>query len=272
MIAVEFSRREVHIELLGAFSVRVDGTPVDAREWRLRKARTVVAMLALAPGQRRHREQVLERLWPALQPVAAARNLHQTLYVARRALAGPAGRADGLLAIKDELIVLDEAGPVPVDVLRFEKLVPGALVTGDEAALRSAAQAYSGDLLPDLASADWLTARREDLREAHRAVLVRLASAVADRTPDESMLLLSRVLESDPLHEGAVRALMTLLCGRRPPIGGTGPVRAAGCRPAGGVRHGPRPADHGGVPRTTDRRAARTAAARTRRPAGEQYR
>jgi len=215
--AVELSRRGVHIDLLGAFGVQVDGTPVDAREWRLRKARTLVAMLALAPGQRRHREQVLERLWPDLQPVAAARNLHQTLYVARRALAGSNGGSDGLLVIKDELIVLDEAGPVPVDVVRFERLAAAALVSGDEDGLRSAAQAYAGDLLPDQPSADWLTARREELREAHRAVLVRLASAVAGRAPDEALLLLSRVLESDPLHEGAVRALMTLLAagGRR---------------------------------------------------------
>ena len=103
--------------------------------------------------------------------------------MARRVLAGSNGGADGLLAIKDELIVLDETGPVPVDVVRFERLAAGALVSGDEPALRSAAEAYAGDLLPDQPSTDWLTARREELREANRAVLVRLASAVADADP-----------------------------------------------------------------------------------------
>jgi DNA-binding SARP family transcriptional activator len=64
-------------------------------------------MMALAPGQRRHREQVLDRLWPDLELAAAARNLHQTMYVARRALAGVGAAREGLLTIRDEHVVLD---------------------------------------------------------------------------------------------------------------------------------------------------------------------
>lgn len=217
MSRVEPSRRGVHIQLLGAFSVQVDGARVDAGQWRLRKARALVAMLALAPGQRRHREQVLDRLWPDLQPVAAARNLHQTLYVARRALAGPGAATDGLLAIKDELVVLDEAGPAQVDAVQFERLATTALGSGDEVMLRAAAECYGGDLLPDMPAADWFAARRDELHETYRAVMVKLSSAVAQRAPEESLVILAQVLESDPLHEGAVRALMTLLAatGRR---------------------------------------------------------
>ena len=163
-------------------------------------------MLALAPGQRRHREQVLDRLWPDLEPAAAARNLHQTLYVARRTLAGLGAASDGLLTIRDEQVVLDDAGPVDVDVLEFEQFAADALKTADEASLRAAADMYSGDLLPDLPDADWLTARRDELRETHREILVRLASSVRQRAPEEALVILTRALESDPLHEGAVRA------------------------------------------------------------------
>ena len=52
------------VQLLGSFAVNVDGVRAEAGGWRLRKAKLLVAMLALAPGQRRHREQVLDRLWP----------------------------------------------------------------------------------------------------------------------------------------------------------------------------------------------------------------
>ena len=121
------SRRELRIQLLGAFTVQIDGSKVEAGRWRLRKARVLVAMLALAPGQRRHREQVLDRLWPNLEPAAAARNLHQTLYVARRTLAGQGVARDGLLTIRDEQVVLDAAGPVDVDVLEFEQSAADAL-------------------------------------------------------------------------------------------------------------------------------------------------
>ena len=207
----------LRVQLLGSFVVTVDGVAVEAARWRLRKARSLVAMLALAPGQRRHREQVLDRLWPELEPVAGARNLHQTLYVARRALAGTGTARTGLLSIRDEQVVLDDGGPVDVDVLRFEESAKDALKTSDEAKLRAAADLYAGDLLPDVPDADWLTVRRDELRETHREVLVMLATMVRLQAPEEALILLNRVLESNPVHEGAVRALMQALAqlGRR---------------------------------------------------------
>jgi predicted ATPase/DNA-binding SARP family transcriptional activator len=214
---VKRSRRGLRIRLLGDFTVLVDGVAVDAGQWRLRKAKVLVAMLALAPGQRRHREQVLDRLWPDLEPAAAARNLHQTMYVARRALAGVGAARNGMLTIRDQQVVLDADGPVDVDVLEFERSAAEALKTADEASLRAAADMYGGDLLADLPDADWLAGRREEVRETHRQVLVRLASSVRQRAPEEALVILTRALESDPLHEGAIRALMVVLAeaGRR---------------------------------------------------------
>lgn len=203
----------LRIQLLGAFIVYVNGNAVENSRWRLQKAKAVVAMLALAPGQRGRREQVLDRLWPDMEPVAAARNLHQTLYVARRTLAGAGAGSDGLLAIRGEVVVLDDTGPVDVDVLQFERSAVAALADGVEANLRDAADSYSGDLLPDLPDADWLTTRRDELREIHREVLVKLASTVAQRAPEEALVILTHVLESDPVHEGAVRAQMGVLAG-----------------------------------------------------------
>ena len=207
------ARPGLRIQLLGAFTVYVDGVAVEASQWRLRKARSLVAMLALSPGQRRHREQILDRLWPDLEPAAAARNLHQTLYVARRALGGN-GSTAGLLVIRDENVVLDEAGPVDVDVSHFEQAAAAALETAEEEGLRTAAKLYSGDLLPD---ADWLSTRRDELRETYREILVKLASEVRRQAPEEALVILTRALESDPLHEGAVRAQMVVLAqlGRR---------------------------------------------------------
>jgi DNA-binding SARP family transcriptional activator len=45
------------------------------RAWRLRKARSVVKLLALTPGHRLHREHVIEALWPDRDPTAAFNNL-----------------------------------------------------------------------------------------------------------------------------------------------------------------------------------------------------
>src|SRR4051794_23741310 len=77
----------VQIRLLGGFALLSDGAAVDER-WRLRKAKTLVKLLALAPGHHLHRDVVLDALWPHQDPAAATNNLHQALHAARRALGG----------------------------------------------------------------------------------------------------------------------------------------------------------------------------------------
>lgn len=205
------------IQLLGAFAVSMDGAWVEPRRWRLRKAKSLIAILALAPGQRRHREYLLDRLWPDLEPLAAAKNLHQTLYVARHALVGGAVPRPGLLGIRNEQVVLDDAGPVEVDALRFEQTATAGLTADDAGLLRAAADLYTADLLLDLPDADALSDRREEFKQTHREVLVRLATLVQRSNPGEAAVLLTRVLETDPVHEGAVRAQMETLArlGRR---------------------------------------------------------
>ncbi|OFE15616.1 hypothetical protein BA895_22185 [Humibacillus sp. DSM 29435] len=205
------------VQLLGSFVVTTDEVGVDPDRWRLRKAKSLVAMLALAPGQRRHREQVLDQLWPDLEPLAAARNLHQTLYVARRAVTGGGPSQPGRLSIRDEQVVLDAAGPVDVDVIQFELAAREALASDDASMLRAATDLYVGDLLPDLPDVQWLAARRDELRVTYRELSVKLAAALGRSAPEEAVLILTRVLESDPVHEGAVRALMATLAamGRR---------------------------------------------------------
>src|SRR3954447_777366 len=110
----------VRIRLFGAFAVRVGATPVPESAWRLRKAKSVVKLLALAPERRIHRERVMELLWPDLSPGAAANNFHQALYVARRALEGAGADAPSVLPLRDEVLALDPVTAIEVDVELFE--------------------------------------------------------------------------------------------------------------------------------------------------------
>jgi len=64
----------VQIRLLGGFVVERDGQPVEARVWRLRKARTLVKLLALAGDQRLHRDVLLDALWPDRDTTSAVNN------------------------------------------------------------------------------------------------------------------------------------------------------------------------------------------------------
>ena len=54
----------VRIGLLGGFSVTVGDRKVDESAWRLRKAASLIKLLALAPGHRLHRERAMDLLWP----------------------------------------------------------------------------------------------------------------------------------------------------------------------------------------------------------------
>jgi DNA-binding SARP family transcriptional activator len=55
----------IEVRLLGGFSANVDREPVPDGAWRLRKARTLVKLLALASRRTLHRGQLIDYLWPS---------------------------------------------------------------------------------------------------------------------------------------------------------------------------------------------------------------
>jgi predicted ATPase/DNA-binding SARP family transcriptional activator len=206
----------MRVQLLGGFGVEVGGRTVDASRWRLTKAQTVVKLLALDPAQRLHREYLLDLLWPDLSPAAAANNLHQALHAARRALAGEG--ADGLLELRDQVVVLWAGGLVDVDAARFRTQAGAALGSGDLAELRAAQAAYQGELLPGDRYETWARGPRDELHALHREVLIRLGDrARAEGSLAEAEAALEFALQADPLHEPALRSLLRVLAaaGRR---------------------------------------------------------
>src|SRR3954467_9762266 len=122
----------VTLMLLGGFSASVGGEPVSERAWRLKKGRELVKLLALAPGHRLHREQVMDVLWRDRGPAAAANNLHQAVHVARRALESDA------IEVRDETLRLT----ADVDVDRLEVAAADARRLGTPAAYRAALSLY----------------------------------------------------------------------------------------------------------------------------------
>ncbi len=119
----------LRIWLLGGFRIAVGSRIIVEAEWRLRKVRSLIKVLALAPSYRLHREQVMELLWPEQAPQAVANSLHQTLYVVRRILAtNPAQRAQ-YLQLQDERLTLCPATPLWVDVAAFETAAAQAAST-----------------------------------------------------------------------------------------------------------------------------------------------
>ena len=80
---------DVRITLLGGFEVIAAGTVVPSAHWRRRHAAALVKVLAMLPGRRMHREQVIDTIWPELSVDEAAPRLHKAAHYARRALQHP---------------------------------------------------------------------------------------------------------------------------------------------------------------------------------------
>jgi predicted ATPase len=158
---------EVTIDLLAGFRAAVDGVPVPEEAWRLKKARDLVKLLALAPGHRLHKEQAMDVLWPDRDPRSAANNLYQAVHVARRALGTQA------IEFNQEVLRLE----ADVDVDRFEQALAEARGAGTPGAFRAALALYRGELLPENRYDDWAAERRDTLFEAH-AELVGAAAAM----------------------------------------------------------------------------------------------
>jgi DNA-binding SARP family transcriptional activator len=163
----------------------------------LRKARTLVKVLALEPERRLHREQAMELLWPDLTATAAQNNLHQALHAARRVIG-----ADRL-TLEDGMLAL--AGDVDTDVDAFEAAAAAARASGEPHAYTRALERFGGELLPEDRYEPWADARRAALTDRHNALCLELAER---QEPQEALATLQRALAADPLHEPAHRALM----------------------------------------------------------------
>ncbi len=208
----------MQIRLFGAFSVRVGEEVVPEGAWRLRKAKSLVKLLALAPERRVHREWATELLWPERAPEAAANNFHQALYVARRALEAAGAEASAVLPLRDDMLALFPGGRVEVDVDVFEAAVVRARETGEPSDYRAALALYGGELLSEDRYEAWAASRRDAVREAHLGLLLEFSARLREGGDSAAAIeALEQAVVVDPLHEAAHRALMRMFAadGRR---------------------------------------------------------
>jgi DNA-binding SARP family transcriptional activator len=176
--------------LLGEFRAEVGGQPVPEQRWHRRKARSLVKLLALAPRHRLHREQLMDILWPGLQPDAAGANLRKAVHFARQAIGADALRS------RDGGVWLEPDG-LWVDADAFQ----AAIAAGDAV---GALGLFRGDLLPDDRFEPWA----EERRELFRIQLLRCALRLAAELEQAEELgragpVLERVIELDALNEEA---------------------------------------------------------------------
>ena len=187
----------VDIRLLGGFSVAVEGERVPDTAWSRRQTATLVKLLALRPGHRMPREQVIDALWPESPLNEAAPRLHKVAHYARVTL----GSTDALVLSRDAVSLFPDA-EVVVDVERFDLAVEAFRSDGGLSSAEAALQLYGGELLPDDLYEPWTEPHRGLRRTAYLELLRATARwdqlVLADPLDEEAHLR----LVSDHMQRG----------------------------------------------------------------------
>jgi DNA-binding SARP family transcriptional activator len=187
--------------------------------------------LALHADHPVHRDSLLNDLWPTIAARTATRSLHVTLSALRRFLGQLPEVGEGLLVRDGDAYLLVTGGAAGVDVADFRAAVATARqgrTSGDRAgrmaALERAVDLYTGDLLPEDGTAEWVVGPREQFRQQAAQSALDLArikltngNAVAaahmaqvclniDRYRDDGWRVLIRAYERLGSHAAAANA------------------------------------------------------------------
>jgi adenylate cyclase len=201
--------RKLQLNVLGPFEAHwSDGEPAELSN---KKARALLAYLAVESGRPHARERLAGMLWGETGDERARHNLRQCLSAIRRSC-GP------VIVSQGNLLELDRSR-CAADVIAFEQF---AKATAADELLRCL-DLYRGELLEDLEPREpvydeWLNLSRARLRKVACQVVDDLVRALADEGRDEEAInAIERRLAMDPCCEAAHRRLMELLVrvGRR---------------------------------------------------------
>jgi DNA-binding SARP family transcriptional activator len=162
----------VEIRLLGPIEVRTTVGAVTARDFRSKKSRRVLEVLALAGGQTVTKDTLIDTLWRKRLPASPAATVEVAVSLLRSVL----DRIDaaGVVLTEPGGYRLDPAA-VTIDVLEFDRAVVSAERNTDEervAALGRALATVRGALLEDEPALDWVAPHRD--RARRRVELARL--------------------------------------------------------------------------------------------------
>jgi predicted ATPase/DNA-binding SARP family transcriptional activator/DNA-binding CsgD family transcriptional regulator len=213
----------LRIQLLGGFQVSVGNRLIQETEWTLSNTKSLVKLLALAPGHRLSKENIIEQLWPENDDVSEtddaaetkkAQRFYRTLLETRRTLEPnlPRGAQSAYLPLqRNGFLRLTTPGLLWVDVDAFETAYALARGGRELIVYDAALKLYQGDLLPEDLNAEWVVGPRYRLKQVYLELLEELAQLhLAQQEIPLAIRVLVRLVVSEPMYERAQRDLMRL--------------------------------------------------------------
>jgi DNA-binding SARP family transcriptional activator len=202
------------LRLLGSFDVQMRGQSIG--KWPSRKARLVLAYLAIERGRMVAKDVLIDLFWPDAPPERGSNNLSIAIHQLRTALGAIDPDAAQCIVVRQGLYGVD-AAKVSVDLWEFQNSLAEArraLERKDDASVRlslaAATDICQGDLLESDPYEEWAGGPRRSLGVAFVQSLVWLAED-ASKHGDWPRVLeyAARILQRDRCDEAAHRWLMT---------------------------------------------------------------
>lgn len=191
------------VSLFGPVAVTQGEQVAHGTDFGGRKPAEVLALLALAPGVPRARDEIAEALWEGRPPRGYVATLHGYVCLLRRGLSGIG--AGGVLVTSAHGYLLDPE-LVAVDLLQAHEL----LATGEPDAVLDALDLAARGVLVDEPYAAWADHARSDWEEAVALAATRAAAVARAGGETGTAIRLARAaLRASPYSETALRELMS---------------------------------------------------------------
>jgi len=205
----------LRVQTLGPFRVWRGEHEVDAREWRRSKALQLFQLLLTHRGRMLQREEIVDTLWPELEPDAVQRNFKVALNAVNKALEPDrqAGEEPAYIARHGSTYGLRPEADLWLDAHEFQQFIE----TGDQQrdpalaadAYQRALELYQGEYLQDALYEDWASEERERLLALYLRTAEKLAAVQLEQGRyDDAINLCRRILARDDCWERAYRLMM----------------------------------------------------------------
>ncbi|MBI1744913.1 tetratricopeptide repeat protein [Candidatus Acetothermia bacterium] len=179
----------LRVRLFGRFEAWRNGVPIKPEAWTQSKTQALFKILITQRGQAFTQDQLIEALYPELDPQRAASNVHARLSELRRVLEPRLKKGSSstfILNVGRQAYCFSQDVALWLDTEEFARRVEAGRAAEQvgrwAAALNSYQQAldlYQGDYLPEDLYEEWASAPRERWRDLSVNALVRLAECRA---------------------------------------------------------------------------------------------
>jgi DNA-binding SARP family transcriptional activator len=198
------------IRCLGPLEVRRGVTVLPPSVWKRMSARRLLQFL-LVQDRPVHREEIMDALWPDLDPRRAANHLRVALSHLRRVLEPGTGQPAAHIAAAGSTVALAR-DRVHTDLERFRSALTRAADSSGaprREALVEAVETYQGDLFADSPYEEWAALHRERLAQQYHGALAALAALEEeDERWEAALTRWTALLDRDPAAEHAHRGRM----------------------------------------------------------------